>query len=245
MAALEPERSVARVLVGSVAVDACVEEVHSYSATITDHPVEEGANVADHRRRNPDKLRVVVVITDHPIDDPASHADGARIVPTTIEYKQKRELSTTVFGRTVAAPGPLNLLTTGGDPTLGYETRRFSANALSSPLARSQQVYDELRRMHEEHAVFEVVTSYRVFDNVTIESMSVPRAAEAGLEFTLELRQLTFAVARRVAVTLSRVEASKTKVAKGKQTAKVAEEPALKSSLATILDGAASVLGVE
>jgi len=47
--------------------DAMITENPSFTAELTSHPVEDGADVTDHFRRNPDKLTMVVFITNTPI----------------------------------------------------------------------------------------------------------------------------------------------------------------------------------
>ncbi len=51
----------------TIVVDAAVSEGHSYSAEITEYPVEKGAAVTDNVRPKPDKLRFDVVISDFPL----------------------------------------------------------------------------------------------------------------------------------------------------------------------------------
>lgn len=50
-----------------IAFDCTVSERHSGKLVITEHPVEEGANVADHARKDPDGLDLQGIISDQPI----------------------------------------------------------------------------------------------------------------------------------------------------------------------------------
>jgi hypothetical protein len=52
---------------GGVALDATVTQTHSGSQTITEHPVEVGANVTDHSLKDPDKLQLQGIVSDYPI----------------------------------------------------------------------------------------------------------------------------------------------------------------------------------
>lgn len=59
----------AGVPIGSrVKLDATLSQTHDRSIEAPDHPVEEGLNVTDHSRRNPDTLSVNGILTDTPID---------------------------------------------------------------------------------------------------------------------------------------------------------------------------------
>lgn len=60
----DPGRNVA---IGSIVLDATVEERHEYSATVTDHPIEAGGFVTDHVYENPRILSVTGEITDSPV----------------------------------------------------------------------------------------------------------------------------------------------------------------------------------
>lgn len=51
----------------SVIFDIVKSENHEMSNTITDHPVEDGVNVSDHVRNNPDKISFVAVISNTPL----------------------------------------------------------------------------------------------------------------------------------------------------------------------------------
>ena len=50
--------------ISSIVLDASVSETHTASSTITDHPVEKGANIADHVRRQPDSIVINGVISN-------------------------------------------------------------------------------------------------------------------------------------------------------------------------------------
>lgn len=48
-------------------LDASISEAHEYESEITEHPVEGGANVADHIRNKPHTLKIEGVVTNTPI----------------------------------------------------------------------------------------------------------------------------------------------------------------------------------
>ena len=50
-----------------IAFDCTVKERHSHKLTVTDHPVEENASVADHARKEPDGLDLQGLISNQPI----------------------------------------------------------------------------------------------------------------------------------------------------------------------------------
>ncbi|MCP4570674.1 MAG: hypothetical protein GY841_24075 [FCB group bacterium] len=53
--------------VGAVQFDAMVSENHTMSAEVTEHPVEEGSDIADHIRLGPREIEIVGVISNTPV----------------------------------------------------------------------------------------------------------------------------------------------------------------------------------
>lgn len=51
---------------GSIELDASLEELHSQGSDIPTHPVESGADITDHIRRKPNRLRIKGLVTNHP-----------------------------------------------------------------------------------------------------------------------------------------------------------------------------------
>jgi hypothetical protein len=52
---------------GTVEVDSCLEESHQLQNTITDHPVEQGFNVTDHSRPEPDRVSLRCFVSNTPL----------------------------------------------------------------------------------------------------------------------------------------------------------------------------------
>jgi hypothetical protein len=53
---------------GAIEMDASIEENHVHENEITQFPVEEGVDIADHVRRQPDRVTIRGIVTDHPIN---------------------------------------------------------------------------------------------------------------------------------------------------------------------------------
>ncbi len=56
-----------KLVIGTVAVDGVVNETHSSTAQVTEHPVESGAKMTDHYRKNPDELSITAIVSRTPI----------------------------------------------------------------------------------------------------------------------------------------------------------------------------------
>lgn len=62
--------------------EATISEQHSQSSIITDHPVESGADITDHIRSDPDRLRLDVAVSDFPL----VFLRAARATPSVTGY---------------------------------------------------------------------------------------------------------------------------------------------------------------
>jgi hypothetical protein len=54
--------------IDTIVLDATVSELHTIDSEITEHPVEEGAAVADHHRAKPDVITLEGIISNTPIN---------------------------------------------------------------------------------------------------------------------------------------------------------------------------------
>lgn len=66
---------------GAVQLDASIEEQHNVSNAITQFPIEEGVDITDHVRKQPDRVTIRGIVTDHPIYGVQGLGQGA-ITPT-------------------------------------------------------------------------------------------------------------------------------------------------------------------
>lgn len=55
-----------RSTIGALTIDATIEEQHTMKLVFTQHPVERGYNITDHRRREPKTIKIVGVISNTP-----------------------------------------------------------------------------------------------------------------------------------------------------------------------------------
>jgi len=53
--------------VGAIELDASISETHTAANDITKFPVEQGVDITDHVRRQPDRVSIRGIVTDHPI----------------------------------------------------------------------------------------------------------------------------------------------------------------------------------
>ena len=97
---MSTERYTGPTLIGDLAIDCTVTETHSSSATVTEHPVESGANITDHIRPEPLQLSITGIVSDTPLGSKQIQRSidiGGTSVQVT---QQETPSSATGFGRT-------------------------------------------------------------------------------------------------------------------------------------------------
>lgn len=101
-------------LIGDLAIDCTVTETHTATSTVTEHPVESGANITDHIRPDPVQLSITGIVSDTPLGSKqiqrAIEVGGASVQVT----QQEPPSSATGFGR--AAWAKLDAIRTAAKP---------------------------------------------------------------------------------------------------------------------------------
>ncbi len=82
--------------IDSLVLDAVIQETHSYTNTITSHPVETGFDVSDHSRPEPDKITLECVVTSTPLDGSDSQVDEQRVADALAKLDDLRMNGTLV-----------------------------------------------------------------------------------------------------------------------------------------------------
>lgn len=118
-------------MIGDLALDCTVTETHTATSTVTEHPVESGANITDHIRPDPVQLSITGIVSDTPI--------GAREVQRAIEIggvsvqikQQETPTSPTGFGR--AAWSKLDAMRLAAKPvTVLTRDKKYESMAIVS-----------------------------------------------------------------------------------------------------------------
>jgi len=165
----------------AIVVDVTIEENHSDTAMITEHPVESGGSVSDHVKKNPDRLTAVVFVTDTPIISPNVDGANGSTGPLDLEGASSRFTKYAKSGEAAE------------QKTTSYQK---SVNVLSFPdgVDRVRAVYDAFRRAKDEGVIFSVITSLREYESLVIADISAPKSAKSGgsVTMTIEFREFRF-----------------------------------------------------
>lgn len=142
--------------------DATTREGHLAQSTLTEHAVERGASIADHKIPETRTFSLTCIVTDTPLGDPPPSGSRTREVRGTIE-----EI-------------PLG----DGTYVTGLE--------YSDTVTRTIDVLAELEELCARPIPVEVRTSMRIYSDMQIVSVSAPRTQHNGtsVEFTIEFREL-------------------------------------------------------
>lgn len=110
----------ANLTIGTIWIDVSISEKHSLSADVTEHPVEDGANITDHVRPQPRVIQLEGLVTNHPTELPLSHAGGVHatddagvIDVTTVPGRRLPPMSHEIQGE----PTDLGFIPGGGQAT--------------------------------------------------------------------------------------------------------------------------------
>jgi hypothetical protein len=212
--------------IGAIAIDAVVREVHKFAGEVTEHPVEEGADISDHYRPAPRGVQLEGVISDTPLRVPGSHSNDAQQIQRTFD------IPTELFALQL---GPIPIRIAG-------PTHQGSVTTFSKPMERVKSTWEEFEAIFAQQKIITIVTTLRVYPDMALRELDVERRANS-YHFTCFALQIRTVVSGRsaAAIPIPKVKRAVPTVEKGKQdTAPV--EPA-KRSLA-VQAGLAKLIGL-
>lgn len=200
----------------SVEFDAVISEEHGGAVAVTEHPVEKGANIADHARPEQEKLTFEALVTNTPLRLPATQNKSAT------ERQATRELVGTRRIRGVPVP----------------YAEAVGVLDFSAEMDRPKDVWTELRDVKDNARLLTIdIGNMRTYSDMLIDNLTVPRAAgDKGdkLKFTVSCRKIQIVESR----TSTGGPQKKKRDDKGHQgTTAVDEDKPLASTLHNLLGG--------
>ncbi len=190
-------------------LDASLSETHERSSIITDHEIEDGSDISDNIRLNPEKVTINGLVSNAPVSDVAS------LVGTGV--------STLTGGIQQLLPGGFgNAVAVGAGVGLGS-----LAGLVTSSPRNPIDAFKYLEELWKQRQRFTIITSLTQYDSMAIENMSFPRSATIGgsLEFTISMKKVRIVKSAIVIVPSfqTRNSGAATKNKLGKQAAKESE----------------------
>lgn len=81
----------ARSVEHTLAFDAVLSETHEGTSVLTEHAVESGAPISDHKRANPDRISIEALVTNTPLDAPPASGYGTSGISTSFNKDEAPE----------------------------------------------------------------------------------------------------------------------------------------------------------
>jgi hypothetical protein len=205
----------------SLGFDCITAETHEGTSVLTEHAVEDGSPIADHKRANPRKLTIEAIVTNTPLDAPPPSGYGASGITAQIQASTVR----------IANPDGSN------------GTRNVKANVIqfSATFDRMVDVAATLSRLRLEATPVTITTRIRTYDALQVVSVTEPRKAEDGdsITFTIECQEVRIATSRTIDTPRPREPRGRPTTDRGAQEATQAP---LSSALSRVRDDPEGVL---
>jgi hypothetical protein len=195
--------------INGIWIDVSLRESHGISAELTQHAVEDGADITDHVRAMPTRLTLEGVVSNQPIEQPGSHTTALAselgfMVLTNTYYDwgtKKLELvgpqnaapqwigNVPIIGNVASlldafAPGwkpnkKIYMVVPDRAPVPAGQARSVSLT-FDRPFNRVEQVETALRNTVNARAPVTIVTALRKYENVVLSDLSIERNAGTG-----------------------------------------------------------------
>ncbi len=194
-----------------VEMDASIQESHRRTATVTQNPIEDGSNIADHVKLNPQSLTVKGIFSEVPLSFFNS-------VVGLLSSSAANAAQSALPGIGGAILGDAAALVTGKLGGLLTGTPRDPIDAVGY-----------LEELWEKREPFTMVTAIKKYEDMVITNLDIPRNAKMGgsLFFTVTLEQIKIAKSAVVQIPAFKVpdaEGASSSAELGKQAGKETSE---------------------
>lgn len=214
--------------------DAVTSEGAEHSATVTEHPVESGSDIADHVRDGLDTVTLEVFVSNTPTRD-VNGLYGGSI--------ESVELKVPKFERPVPLT-PGGLMSAGIDTIKGAlspeEPWKAQVLKFSSKFNAVKDVLTMLDEWKKAGMVGSVITGWKLYPSVVITRVSPSRNSSTGdgATFAIEFKEIRIVESKMITAPIPTEARGAIKRPKGRQPTSFVRDPALKKSiLAKLLGG--------
>jgi hypothetical protein len=169
------------VRIGQYILDVSLSEEHKFEADVTEYPVESGGSISDNIRPKPLHVSITGIVSDTPLTSNAIN----QLKPLPDPYADTPMTVDAISGGSVntSSGGTQGLINSLAAPSLAQNEVKF---------LRSEQAYNYLKSIFNSRDTVTIRTSLATFDNMALESLSIPRSKETtgGLTFTADFKQI-------------------------------------------------------
>lgn len=213
--------------------DAVTSEAAEHTATVTEHPVEQGANVADHVRDGLDTVTLEVLVSNTPTQD-INGLYGGSIESVTLNVPK--------FDRpTPLTPG--GLMGAGIDAVKGLlnpqDPWKAQVLTFSSKFNAVKDVMAMLDDWKKSGLVGSVITGWKLYPSVVITRVAPARQASTGdaATFSLEFKEIRVVESKLITAPVPTQARGMIKKPKGRQPTSFVRDPKPKKSILKALLG--------
>lgn len=215
--------------------DLTLSETHELAADITDHPVEEGADITDNSRPQPRKFSCEVFITNTPVDQLGGyHApDGVKQNVTKPYPVYSPPLALTPGAITNA----IDSLISGARPPLS-----FSVLAYPTIFDAVKDTQSKLSDLLESGLPCKVFTSTLTYENCLLQQVTTTKEGPGAANYALAFSQIRTVQTANVAAPKPSAPRGVPAKAKGAQATKEGQPEPPASSFAVNLGKSAGII---
>lgn len=240
---------------GVIRLDAVLSQSPEDPVAITEHPVEQGADVTDHARAEPTRLSIEGVVSTVPNPNVDTDA-GFQLIDITVPGRRQGAAQT----KTLQPPQPPITPSIGGLVRAGIgaivgtsinakfagESEPTSQNVQirgykqNSPRNRVRDVYEALLKLKDARQFVTVSTRDRDYFDMLIERVGKQRNVDLGssAQFQIDFKRVRVSASKTVASPKPAEARGKQTVNKGSQATKKKDEPKQFKSIAASLSDA-------
>lgn len=158
----------------SLELDVDTQESHELVSDITEHPVEEGADVTDHVRPRLRRVTIEGFVSDTPLLGNPGVADVAEFKSFELQIPEKPTLISLSAGLQAG-------ISAIGDALFGAPAPpKVTMLTLDDVKSRKRAIYDALEDVRINARICRVITSLHEYDNMLIEQVTPTRTPEDG-----------------------------------------------------------------
>lgn len=190
--------------IGPIVAAVTIEEKHTDTVEITDHPIEQGATISDHAFQRPPELTLRVAWSNSP-GGAAGLYGGVADYLTSVVQGQVGNLGSKAINGAIGNSPVGNIV---GQAVIGAGVASFT-QALNTGTGKGtsavQDIYQQLLKLQISVTPFTIYTGKRKYDNMLIKTMTVEtdRTTENSLVATLNCRQVMIVSTSVLAVSAS------------------------------------------
>lgn len=223
-------------------LDVDLQESHDLASDITEHPVEEGADVTDHVRPRLRRVTVEGFVSDTPWITNPGVGEVAEFTSVELQLPEKPQ-QISLSGGLSALGSALGEAVFGAKPPL-----KATILTLEDVKSRKRAIYDALEDVRLNARICRVLTSLHEYENMLIEQVVPTRTPGDGngAKFVVTLKEIErvssdVTVAPEPAETLGAVKVTAGAKSAEKDEGKADEKK--KSVLAKMVDAGVSLIG--